>query len=207
MLPGLGECSLLVFLIFWALRNMTQFETDTAYFSEEMNEISKLTIVPKTVAFFSPNRCLRERRWPPLMLRFLMLNFATGPASGDASSPSRCLRVRCPPSRAAQHPPLPRQPLPASPPPLQLVGVGGGVRLPTPRGSTRQGLRRFFHHLAGIYMWRNSRLDKLPKYNCVYLSRQNATQRNRTLVPLKSVNWSVCQSVCWMIKETPPPES
>lgn len=45
VLLGLGECSLLVLFIFWALRSMTQFETDTVYLNEEINNISKSIVL------------------------------------------------------------------------------------------------------------------------------------------------------------------
>lgn len=108
---GLGECSLLVLFIFWAVRSMTQFETDTVYLHEEVNNISK-----SSVCFL--NRCL---------FHSYMLPWRKGVVSSTAPiSDTQCLqRGRFSEVAVVQRPP--RRGLHPAPPASPAARLDEGV--------------------------------------------------------------------------------
>lgn len=107
------------FLLFWALRSMTQFETDTGYVNEELQRAFQTRLLFLRWLPFSHLSAAFERGGqPPLVLRLRTLHSGLEP----------CLQ-RCHFSeQVAVAPSLPQQggPVPSEPP--SLLQLARGVR-------------------------------------------------------------------------------
>lgn len=134
------------FLLFWALRSMTQFETDTGYVNEELQRAFQTRLLFLRWLPFSHLSAAFERGGSLLSCSGCEHSIlALSPASSDATSASRWLWPRAFPSRAAQSPP---NPLPRCSWPGEFAGdtvrsarTGAPSVLPPP--GTRRRARHF----------------------------------------------------------------
>ena len=171
MLLGLGECSLLVFPVFWAWRNMTQFETDAVYVNEETQQLSK------------PDHCSFDGR---LFLTSVLpqrkgLASSRAPSANTHSGLEPCLRQchLCEQVAVVPSPPRRSSPVPSEPPPPRRCSwpghrvFAGDTALP--------GLRPFFGTRHALYSQTPARGETPPETNypstvCLSLARTPKTE-------------------------------